>query len=389
MRSQFPRFFARSWFFVLGCACVILAAGCAAGGDVAFDPADLFYRETATLPIIASARPTRTPTITATPIYTASPTMTATPTQTPVPIVTPTYEPVNVWSFPTALGDNFSLQSDVTIPDGETLERGAVLLKSWRIKNTGSSVWNEKFSLVRVDSFPFDAPQRQRAVFLQPTELIELKLATWNARQFTVAPGTTVDLVVPFRVPTQPGSYRIEYYLVNDRGEIVGTKLWMSFEIPFEAGELTATAEEEIRLSATPDPLAEAERPEIGTVMPMTVKTIDWSGKWLIRDPFIEENTIPVEAEFGQQGHQLSGYFYDRNGEPVLIEGTLSDDTLLFTGRVGYAWERKFINVQWRVLADGNQFSSITDGGRTGYGASCGGRNGAEFPEYCSVPPGV
>ena len=163
----------------------------------------------------------------------------------------------------------------------------------------------------------------------------------------------------------------------------------MSFEIPFEAGELTATAEEEIRLSATPDPLAEAERPEIGTVMPMTVKTIDWSGKWLIRDPFIEENTIPVEAEFGQQGHQLSGYFYDRNGEPVLIEGTLSDDTLLFTGRVGYAWERKFINVQWRVLADGNQFSSITDGGRTGYGASCGGRNGAEFPEYCSVPPGV
>ena len=88
MRSQFPRFFARSWFFVLGCACVILAAGCAAGGNVAFDPADLFYRETATLPIIASARPTRTPTITATPIYTASPTMTATPTQTPVPIVT-------------------------------------------------------------------------------------------------------------------------------------------------------------------------------------------------------------------------------------------------------------------------------------------------------------
>ena len=70
--------------------------------------------------------------------------------------------------------------------------------------------------------------------------------------------------------------------------------------------------------------------------MSTTVKTIDWSGKWLIRDPFSEENTIPVEAEFGQQDHQLSGYFYDRNGEPALVEGTLSDDSLLFTDCVDY-----------------------------------------------------
>lgn len=365
----------------------LLVTGCA-GSDPSI--LNLFHRETATLPLIASARPTRTPTETATPFYTASPTVTPTLTATPVPIVTPTIEWVDLSANAIAEEDSFELLEDMTIPDGVVVERGALLIKSWRIRNTGKAVWTSGYRLVRAIYEPFVMPQSQRAIFLQPTDLIEMRLMTWNPRQESVAPGMTVDLVVPIHVPTAPGSYQIEYFLVNEKNELVGKKLWVAFEIPYEPGELTATVEEAIRLSATPDLNAETERSPHGTVMPtMVIRKVDWSGKWLIRNPFILENTIPIEAELSQVDDRLVGYFYDSVGEIVLIDGTLSPDRQHFTGNVGFPWDRKLIEVQWRLTLDGDQFSAITGNGTIEYGTSCGSRNGKPFPDYCAIPPGV
>lgn len=367
-----------------------LYAGCASNGSGSQGGIlNIFLRETATLPIIASARPTRTPTITATPVFTASATATATLTVTPHPIYTPTAEYFNVAALPTALADKLTLLEDMTIPDGEIVERGALMIKSWRIKNDGNSVWNEKYRLIRAQPYPLDMPQNQKAIFIQPTELIEARLLTWNARQFAVAPGLTVDLVVPIRIPETAGEYLIEYNLVNDRGETVPPRLWVKFEIPFTAEELTATVEESIRLSETPTPDESGERPSLGTVMPAAIKTINWTGKWLIRDPYIVENTVPIEAELSQNDRQMSGYFYDADGEPVLIEGVLSDDSLLFTGRIGHPWDTKQIDVRWRMLLSGDQFAAITENGLIDFGTSCGSRNGQPFPDYCAIPPGV
>ena len=371
-------------------AALVLFSGCAADGpESSGGILDLFIRETATLPMIASARPTRTPTVTPTPIFTASPTATATLTVTPHPIYTPTREYFNVAALPTAPAEKLTPLEDMTVPDGEILERGTLIIKSWRVKNDGGAVWDEAYRLVRVQPEPLAMPQNQKAVFLQPTELIEAKLLSWNARQFAVAPGLTVDLVVPILVPETAGEYTIEYNLVNGKNEIVPPRLWVKFEVPYTPAELTATVEESLRLSETPDPNAESERPERGTVMPVTVKTFDWTGKWLIRDPYVAENTVPIEAEFAQTGRQLAGYFYDADGEPVLINGTLSEDSQFFTGRIGRPWDTKYIDVEWRMLLSGDQFAAVTDRGGVGFGTVCGSRNGNPFPDYCAIPPGV
>lgn len=379
--------------FLLISLCVLTLAlnvGCASSEpDTRNGILNVFIRETATLPMIASARPTRTPTVTPTPVFTASATATATLTVTPHPIYTPTKEFFNVAALPTAPADKLTLLEDMTIPDGEIIERGALMIKSWRIKNNGGSVWNENYRLIRAQPYPLEMPQNQKAIFLQPTELIEAKLMTWNARQSAVAPGLIVDLVVPLRIPESAGEYLIEYNLVNDQNELVPPRLWVKFEVPFTEAELTATVEESLRLSETPNPNEESERPALGTVMPVEVKSIDWTGKWLIRDPYIAENTVPIEAEFSQDGQQLTGYFYDSDGEPVLIDGALSDNHHVFTGRIGRPWETKQIDVRWRMLLSGDQFSAITENGLIDFGTSCGSRNGLPFPDYCAIPPGV
>lgn len=362
-----------------------------------FESEDLFpglFHYTATIPALASPRATRTPTTTATPRFTLTPTVAPTVTATPHPIVTPTYGVVEIDTLNLSASDAFRLVKDVTVPDGETIERDTIVLKSWRITNSGSTVWNDGYRLIRKDPTALDAPQSAKAIFLQPTDLIELQLGTWNARQFAVAPQSTVDLVLPIRIPPEPGAHRIEYDLVNDKNELVQPKLWIEFNVPYSQNEQTATADaqalESALLTETPDLSAEPERYPLGTQIAVShVQPVDWNGKWLIRDPFDQSELVPLEAFFSQDEEIMTGYFYDRSGEPVLIQGTLSSDRQTFTGTLGYAWERSFITVKWQMHLNREQFSSEMPGGLIDFGASCGGRDGAGFPDYCALPPGA
>ena len=72
--------------------------------------------------------------------------------------------------------------ADVTIPDGTTFAPGSPMVKTWRLKNIGSTTWSTSYAIVFYSGTSMGAP----SVVNLPT---------------SVAPGATVDVTVNFTAP--------------------------------------------------------------------------------------------------------------------------------------------------------------------------------------------
>ena len=139
--------------------------------------------ETAVLPTAVVEEPTRTSVaVTNTPVPTQ-----ALPTKTPTPS---SYDKVN-------------FEKDVTIPDGTIVESGSKFTKTWRLKNSGSTVWTTSYDLVFVSGNAMGAPAA-----------IDISKA--------VNPGETVDLSIEFTAPEKAGSYKGYWMLRSDSGKLFG-----------------------------------------------------------------------------------------------------------------------------------------------------------------------
>jgi len=114
----------------------------------------------------------------------------------------------------------------VTIPDGSEFAPGSSFTKVWRLKNAGTCTWTKSYRLVLVSG---DLMNGQNLMFL-PTE---------------VAPGQTFDLAMNFKAPVIEGSYRGNWQIRNDKGEIFGTTatanrpFWVDIKV--KAPNLTGT----------------------------------------------------------------------------------------------------------------------------------------------------
>ena len=115
---------------------------------------------------------------------------------------------------PTAsLGDacnNSEFISDVTIPDGTTLDPGVNFQKVWQVKNTGSCTWDEGYALVYIGGSnpnldPYTYEFKQNSDF--------------------VAGGSTVNLAVNLTTPCTPGEFQGSWRMRNDQGAYFGTFL--------------------------------------------------------------------------------------------------------------------------------------------------------------------
>jgi hypothetical protein len=140
--------------------------------------------------------PTQEPSATLAPSSTPlTPTATGTripPTNTPLP---PT---------PTALPCNQALYiADVTVPDGEIIDAGTELTKTWLLRNDGSCIWTEDFSVVQVGGSPMNAP-----------------LAT-NLEK-VVLPGELAYISVKLTIPQESGGHRGEFMIKTDTGAVFG-----------------------------------------------------------------------------------------------------------------------------------------------------------------------
>lgn len=90
--------------------------------------------------------------------------------------------------------------SDVTIPDSSVLNSGAVFVKTWRLKNSGTCTWTTAYSAV------FDSGDQFGGNTSAPMPV-------------SVAPGQTVDITVNMSAPVAAGHYR-SYWKLKDANAV-------------------------------------------------------------------------------------------------------------------------------------------------------------------------
>jgi len=113
----------------------------------------------------------------------------------------PTREPS---ATPTPACNQITFVKDITIPDGTDFTPGAAFTKTWRLKNSGVCGWNSNYALVVDGKNTLNAPD---AVLFTSK---------------TIQPGETVDISVDLRAPDLVGTYRTNFKLRSDGGEVFG-----------------------------------------------------------------------------------------------------------------------------------------------------------------------
>jgi len=141
------------------------------------------------------------------------------PSPTPVP---PSATPTPTLSLPLtptiSPNDRAAFVSE-TYVDYTILKPGERFTKSWKLKNNGTSTWNESYFLYR-----------EVALQNEPLTSVErLPLAK------TVAPGETAEFAVEMIAPEKVGIYTVNWSLRNAQGEIVpvdgGRFIWVTIRV--------------------------------------------------------------------------------------------------------------------------------------------------------------
>ncbi|KDC49303.1 NBR1-Ig-like domain-containing protein [Pseudoalteromonas fuliginea] len=92
---------------------------------------------------------------------------------------------------------------DVTIPDGTPIKAGTTFVKTWRIKNSGNITWEDRY-LQRVTLNSIGLCQSVQKVRINKT-----------------VPSASVDISVKFHAPKHPGSCRIDWKMVDEKGKLL------------------------------------------------------------------------------------------------------------------------------------------------------------------------
>lgn len=151
------------------------------------------------------------------------------PTSTPAPTLTPSPTVLLTPTDQAGCLDSALYLADLTIPDDSVLAPGAGFTKTWRLKNTGSCTWNERYSLVFIGGERLNSPAE--------IPLVE------------TAPGASLDISLPLTAPTTNGTFTSLYALHTPRG------------LPIPIGALTSMWVKIRVEQGTPAPLAPSTAP--------------------------------------------------------------------------------------------------------------------------------
>lgn len=110
-------------------------------------------------------------------------------------------------------GDELRVVEDLTIPDNLVIPAGSVFSKTWRIRNYGLQVWQDRRLQCIDEELVFFRKEQDQ---LLPMEKIELVPLQREIPIPTVPPGDTVDLSTTFQAPQQ-GCTTISYWQMIDQ----------------------------------------------------------------------------------------------------------------------------------------------------------------------------
>jgi hypothetical protein len=197
-----------------------------------------------------------------------SPTDDATPSATtdgPILDVTPspddvTPEPATATpteEAPTCIYDA-DFVSDVTIPDDTELAPGTAFVKTWRMRNSGTCVW-EPGTLWAFDSG--DQMQGPDSITAPATE-----------------PGNTADLSVNLIAPATPDTYTGFWRMRRPSGEIFGTRSFVRIVVVSDQGTLTPTPTATATPTSEPGvgPVINDLRSDVDEADPGDIITLEW-----------------------------------------------------------------------------------------------------------------
>jgi len=184
----------RRWLIISGMflLCILLAAGCAAGAPRT--PA-VEVPSVPPSPTVAVAPATVVP---ASLPPAASPSL---PTEAP-----------NLQPSPTLVcDDSLRFISDLTVPDGEIVARGARIDKRWQVENNGSCNWDERYRLKMISGADLGGQVEQ---------------ALYPARS-----GALAVIRVMFVAPSKPGVYRSAWQAVSPVGDVFGDIIYIEIRV--------------------------------------------------------------------------------------------------------------------------------------------------------------
>jgi uncharacterized repeat protein (TIGR01451 family) len=113
-----------------------------------------------------------------------------------------------------AAQDDAKFVADVTIPDGISIQPGEEFIKTWRLRNTGTTTWTTDYKLV------FEGGDLMGAV-------------QYVSLDTTVPPNETVDISVPMAAPLDGGAKRDYWRMRNSSGLRFGHTVWVEIFVPY------------------------------------------------------------------------------------------------------------------------------------------------------------
>ncbi|HEX7973190.1 MAG TPA: NBR1-Ig-like domain-containing protein [Anaerolineales bacterium] len=161
----------------------------------------------------AQAKMTEIAAITPTPIpatATSTPApATATSQATTPPAVTPSSTSSSSGS---AAGDKAQFAADISVPDGTRFSPGQSFTKTWQLKNVGTTTWTTSYSFAYVSGEKMGAPASVKV----PKE---------------TAPGGTVELSVDMVAPSNTGTYRGYWRMINANGQFFDVSVYVDIVV--------------------------------------------------------------------------------------------------------------------------------------------------------------
>lgn len=107
--------------------------------------------------------------------------------------------------------DEARFVADVTIPDGAQLKPGQVFVKTWRVRNSGNTVWGRGYT------FAFFGDERMGGPESVPAP--------------AARPGQVVTVSVRLRAPREPGSYRTTWKFRAPNGQFFEFEMYALIEV--------------------------------------------------------------------------------------------------------------------------------------------------------------
>jgi hypothetical protein len=130
------------------------------------------------------------------------------------PSAVPTLEEVIEAAHPSVIPvceDNLKFTSDLTVPDGTIVARGALIDKRWQVENNGTCNWDERYRLKIISGAEMGLQAEQ---------------SLYPARS-----GASAVIRMLLLAPSKPGIYRSAWQAVNPAGDLFGDIIYVEVRV--------------------------------------------------------------------------------------------------------------------------------------------------------------